>query len=403
MGAKIDKLYTGCGHHHHESYGKMIVRKFYTWWLSANVKNRKQIYSEIDKLPADQVSPKLFNHSAQYLDSSITSVLNSKYGDERFEMSQSIRRNAHDFAIFRTAIFTEKLRDKTKVERTAILDEYERQLKVEADMASRSSRGAIQWQEYERTKDVYPNLEYLESRSVEKNEAHVTLYGTVKPIDDPFWDDHFPPLQWGCKCRTRKSDGEVSTADVPEVPKAVGIAGNAGKQQQVFTKEHPFIKSVSNGGKRILQDQLEVLKKDVPYGKPDVYLKNKSTVNVHLYADDVDLEQNFDAAKTIGQSIPKTEIKIAPHANIENVKNPEYLINGKIGDLKVQSGKTVKNNISNAVAQGCEVIVIRLDDNYPFSLERFKQQVNGALKIRSGQIKRVLIIDKDGSVTDYKP
>lgn len=402
MRATINKLYTGCGHHN-ISFGKIVVRKFSTWWLNGNVKKRKAVYKEVDGLNGFQTSPMLFTHSASYLDNSITSVLNSAYDNEHYELTKSIRRNAHDFAVFRSAYFTEKLKDKTKSERTAILDEYERQLKVEGDMAARSSRSALQWQEYERTKDVYPNLEYLESRSVDKRSSHQKLYGIIKPINDPFWDDYLPPNGWNCKCRVRKTDEDITTSKPPKVSTAKGIAGNTGKQKRIFTKNHPFISSVSDKGKAQLKLQFEALKSKIDYGKPDLKMRNGSTVNVHLYADDSDLSRNFDAATTIGENINNTEIKITPTVSLSKVKNPAYLINGKVADLKLQKGKGLKNNISNAVAQGCEIVVLRIDESYPYSLARLKQQVNGALKIRDGQIKQVLILDKDGAVSIFKP
>ena len=33
--------------------------------------------------------------------------------------------------------------------------------------------------------------------------SHRALDGIIVPKDDPFWQNHFPPWEWGCRCRTR--------------------------------------------------------------------------------------------------------------------------------------------------------------------------------------------------------
>ena len=39
--------------------------------------------------------------------------------------------------------------------------------------------------------------------SIHHRVDHVALDGIVLPKDDPFWDTHWPPNGWGCKCYTR--------------------------------------------------------------------------------------------------------------------------------------------------------------------------------------------------------
>lgn len=40
---------------------------------------------------------------------------------------------------------------------------------------------------------------------------HVALDGTVRPIDDAFWDVHFPPNGWKCHCRAVRADASEAT------------------------------------------------------------------------------------------------------------------------------------------------------------------------------------------------
>ncbi len=39
---------------------------------------------------------------------------------------------------------------------------------------------------------------------------HQALNGVVRPADDPFWQTHYPPNGWGCRCRAVGVDGPAS-------------------------------------------------------------------------------------------------------------------------------------------------------------------------------------------------
>ena len=47
---------------------------------------------------------------------------------------------------------------------------------------------------------VRPYWRYLSSSSAEKRPEHMAWYNLVLPHDDPFWQTHYPPNGWGCKC-----------------------------------------------------------------------------------------------------------------------------------------------------------------------------------------------------------
>ncbi len=68
----------------------------------------------------------------------------------------------------------------------------------------RSAYAAGQWERIERTKDVLPYLVYVMSTAVRKRELHLSWVGTVLPVDDAWWDTHYPPNGWHCQCRVRQ-------------------------------------------------------------------------------------------------------------------------------------------------------------------------------------------------------
>lgn len=64
----------------------------------------------------------------------------------------------------------------------------------------RMSMASGHWTRIQRQKDVLPYLRYLPSSSEHKRPLHKTWYGILLPVDHPFWQTHFPPNGWGCKC-----------------------------------------------------------------------------------------------------------------------------------------------------------------------------------------------------------
>ena len=105
------------------------------------------------------------------------------------------------------------------------------------------ARSAVQFKEAIKTKDLYPNLEYLQSTSVQKRRDHLAFVGTILPIEHSFWNDHLPPLDWNCKCRIRPTDKEP-TAVPPSAPKdkpKAGLGSNPAKSGSVFDlRKHPY-------------------------------------------------------------------------------------------------------------------------------------------------------------------
>jgi len=48
--------------------------------------------------------------------------------------------------------------------------------------------------------EARPFLRYVGSCSGEPRVEHMQWYNLVLPADDPWWDTHYPPNGWGCKC-----------------------------------------------------------------------------------------------------------------------------------------------------------------------------------------------------------
>ncbi|KTE24453.1 MULTISPECIES: phage minor head protein [unclassified Sphingopyxis] len=75
-----------------------------------------------------------------------------------------------------------------------------RRLKTIFETNMRTSYAAGRWERIERNKRAFPYLEYVSVMDGRERPQHHAWHGTVLPVDDPWWDTHYPPNGWGCRC-----------------------------------------------------------------------------------------------------------------------------------------------------------------------------------------------------------
>ncbi|MDR1300928.1 MAG: hypothetical protein LBK43_00450 [Treponema sp.] len=92
-------------------------------------------------------------------------------------------------------------------------------------------RSAYQKGQYDRTmeSDLHPYLLYRIGPSVHHRKEHLSWDGLILPKDDPWWDSHFPPKGWNCKCYTRAVTEarlkKYQAQGIPVPPRADGSGG----------------------------------------------------------------------------------------------------------------------------------------------------------------------------------
>ena len=118
-------------------------------------------------------------------------------------------------------------------------------LQTEYNTAILRAQNAAEWKQFQEEKDVYPNLEWIRSTSPNPGADHMVFWGTVLPVDDPFWDAHKPGDRWNCKCELRQTDRK--TTPVPESDgksdAARGLESHPAKDAEVFSDNHPYYPS----------------------------------------------------------------------------------------------------------------------------------------------------------------
>lgn len=70
----------------------------------------------------------------------------------------------------------------------------------------------------QRQRRAFPYLQYRTMEDSKVRPGHAALDGVVLPADDPFWDDHYPPWDYGCRCLviplSRDDYDDMQAADV---------------------------------------------------------------------------------------------------------------------------------------------------------------------------------------------
>jgi hypothetical protein len=68
--------------------------------------------------------------------------------------------------------------------------------------------------------------------------------GTVKPIDDHWWDSHFSPNGWGCRCEAIQDVTSPVTEKTHKIHIPPIFQTNLAQQGLIFPKNHPYYKGI---------------------------------------------------------------------------------------------------------------------------------------------------------------
>lgn len=60
---------------------------------------------------------------------------------------------------------------------------------------------AAQHETLKATEDDFPYWKYVTMGDEAVRDSHRALDGLILPANHPFWDDHYPPWGWGCRCQ----------------------------------------------------------------------------------------------------------------------------------------------------------------------------------------------------------
>ena len=280
-------------------------------------------------------------------------------------------------------------------------------LQAEWQTANQSAKHARDWEYYKSNASLYPNLAYRTQGDERVRDAHVLLNGVVAAIGSEFWKSHYPPNGWRCRCyvvqtaETATNEDKIPKLNDKDFPEEFRI--NTGESGQVFSEEdlkqskaHPYFALTNNDD---WKKSFELSKLSAP---SNTVFNTGNTLKVSPYADERDLKENIDDAKTI---VKEAKVNVEIRAHLDSTlllghKNPEYIIDDTIADRKAPTTdklKNLRNIYKSATKQECESLVLNLSKTV-LKLKDVEAEVQKKFKTFPN-IKTVYIIDKNGDCT----
>jgi SPP1 gp7 family putative phage head morphogenesis protein len=120
----------------------------------------------------------------------------------------------------------------------------DRRLRTIFDVNLRTSYMQGNWQRAQATKGAFPYLMYNAIRDNRTRPQHRAWDGVCLPIDDPWWDTHYPPCGWRCRCGTisftrRMAEKHGITLEPPKFPPKTYVNPRTGEVTIVETGIDP--------------------------------------------------------------------------------------------------------------------------------------------------------------------
>lgn len=243
------------------------------------LKGDKELIDRLYSAGKIDVNDELLQRYAGGYDKAVMQVFgNGKYP----ELADKLRINASRWATRKTYDLCQKLEQakasgmspeafkKFAAARISVYNAYQ---KTEYNTLVARCRTAKQFTQFQQDADVYPNLEWIATRSATPRAEHVGYTGLILPIDDPFWNTNQPGNEYNCKCDWRQTSKPAGVAPKKATPPARGLEGNPAGTGEAITERHPYFERTKNAPKWVddkamlqLPDEVAFVKKITPEG-----------------------------------------------------------------------------------------------------------------------------------------
>ena len=127
-----------------------------------------------------------------------------------------------------------------------IIKLFKRWQASEYNTAVARSRSAKQFINFLEQKELYPNIEWLQSRAAVADEIHRRYWGIILPVVHPFWTEHIPGDHWGCQCDIHNTDKPATAVPRKILAPVRGLEGNPAITGELFTDTHPYIRKAKD-------------------------------------------------------------------------------------------------------------------------------------------------------------
>lgn len=293
-------------------------------------------------------------------------------------------------------------------------DYTNRYLPTEYNTAIASAQMSSRWVQFQEDKDDLPLLIYKTVGDKNVRPSHQLLDGVTRPVNDSFWDTHFTPNGWGCRCDVEQSTGNKITptkdiiypTDTPPM-----FRTNLAKTGLVFPADHPYFEKLPEAVLTAADNNNPFLYEKTYSGKKGGYVYENP-----LHPKNKDWDDEFSISKVLANSgekvvflpeiNPNTEWKEA----LRNIVLPDGVKEGKNADVIVNGNQVVEFKTSNANTQNSikeliktgakqsNVVCVKLTDKVP--LKDLKRAIKGQVK-QSTNIEEIWVIDSKDKLVKY--
>lgn len=391
-----------------------------------NLTKRLHEAARKDKLPKDdellKYGESLLKETALTLEKAMNIGFSLSVSKPDADFTEKLTKSAWVFSGFKTnrqlKDISSKLFDGKKVKpfnkfRDEVLSVHKNYnanwLSTEYNQAVSASLQASNWKLYEKGADRY-YLQYRTAGDERVRGSHKALNEITLPMSHSFWDEHYPPNGWGCRCGQKQVlKSSYKQTDEAEVTKKTEnffnekekiFAYNSGKTGALFPNKHPYynvLKRYESIKQASINNYLNEHAKSISIKKYPNGGESFENILIDKKASDYkDLSIISDEFAKLGERaeiMPELHYKSDIYKHLfkgaYERKNPDLKIGNVFYEYKSYTGKfttaTIKKMISRAVKQSNYIII----DNTGGASENYiiKQVEN---RIRQGQnIKEV--------------
>ena len=218
----------------------------------------REVMADIKAGYDESIHPKLFELYNDNYHKGLSMFGEPEPGSRYFELHEKFKLNTARLASYKSYKVTKLLKDlpEKDFDKNAlqVLKNFNRYQATEYNAIVSRARSAKQFIDFQGDADLYPNMEWIMTRSANPREAHLALVGTIRPINDSFWNENQPGNLWNCKCDWQPTDKEVTGVPKQVVKPATGLDGNPAITGELISDEHPYCAKCNN---RAIKNEIE--------------------------------------------------------------------------------------------------------------------------------------------------
>lgn len=269
-----------------------------------------------------------------------------------------------------------------------VVNAHKRYQVAEYNTSVHRNRIIKQWQQFEGERELYPNIQWIRTRSANPRDLHLGYAGKVWAMDDPFWQSNQPGCLWNCKCSWKTTRANVTdNTEVKIVNPSPGLEGNPYYTNEIFTRSHPYYKDVQPHipklGSLHLPDEFAYLNYKTKKGNAykvhfnEQYFAHLSESEKKASKAYQTYIENKKTTEILADSKLVNDVRILPHIHkqetmlrtryfgknyISNNANPDIWIDGNVAEIKHTTTKRLFTNLVKASKQA-NIVVVKLGDN----------------------------------------